>query len=60
MNIDEEMSQISNKSPRKNFHLEHVPSDEMDILITSTNNADVGFKLDTCKFQKNHSKFGQG
>ena len=29
-------------------------------MITSTNNADVGFKLDTCKLQKNHEKFGQG
>ena len=51
---------LSSKGPRKNFHLEHVPSDEMDLLITSVNEADVGFKLDTCKLQKNHNKFGEG
>jgi hypothetical protein len=32
----------------------------MDLLITSVNEADVGFKLDTCKLQKNHNKFGEG
>jgi hypothetical protein len=60
--IDEEEEEevIQNKSPRKNFHLEHVPSDEMDLLITSVNDADVGFKLDTCKLQKKHAKFGEG
>ena len=56
----EEFETIGNKAPRKNFHLEHVPSDEMDLLITSVNNADVGFKLDTCKLQKNHDQFGEG
>jgi hypothetical protein len=56
----EQATSLDNKAPRKNFHLEHVPSDEMDLLITSTNEADVGFKLDTCKLQKNHEKFGEG
>lgn len=32
----------------------------MDLLITSVNEADVGFKLDTCKLQKNHAKYGEG
>jgi hypothetical protein len=51
---------LGNRAPRKNFHLEHVPSDDMDLLITTVNEADVGFKLDTCKLQKNHEKFGEG
>lgn len=35
---------------RRNMHLEHKPSDEMDILITEINNSDLGWKADTCKY----------
>lgn len=40
--------QFKNKG-RQNFHLEHKPSDEMDLLITTLNDGDFGFKGDTCK-----------
>jgi len=35
---------------RRNLHLEHRPSDEMDLLITEINNSDLGWKADTCKY----------
>jgi len=37
--------------------LEHVPSDEMDILISTVNDAEIGWKMDTCKLQKHHSNY---
>jgi hypothetical protein len=36
-------------SKRTNLHLEHKPSDEMDLLISTLNDADLGWKADTCK-----------
>ena len=36
------------------MHLEHRPSDEMDILITEINKSDLGWKADPCKLQKSH------
>jgi len=38
------------KKTRKNAHLEHKPSDEMDVLISAVNEADLGWKADTCKY----------
>lgn len=36
-------------SKRKNLHLAHKPSDETDLLITTVNDGDFGFKVDSCK-----------
>jgi len=36
-------------SNRSNLHLEHKPSDEMDLLISTINNMDLGWKADICK-----------
>jgi hypothetical protein len=30
--------------------LEHKPSDEIDLLISSVNEADLGWKADVCKY----------
>ena len=35
---------------RRNTHLEHVPSDEMDLLISTINEMDLGWKADVCKY----------
>ena len=43
---------------RFNAHHEHVPTDETDLLIEAINNLDLGWKADTCKYQKHHSKYG--
>jgi len=43
---------------RANLHLEHEPSDEMDLLISSVNEADLGWKADVCKYQKHHALYG--
>ena len=53
---------MKNKKPskRSNLHLEHKPSDEMDLLISTLNDADLGWKADTCKLQKHHAKYGEG
>jgi len=45
---------------RSNLHLEHVPSDEMDLLISTINKADLGWKASTCKLQKHHQDYGKG
>jgi len=37
-------------SKRRNLHLEHKPSDEMDLLISEVNSMDIGWKADTCKY----------
>ena len=42
------------------MHKEHKPSDETDLLITTVNDGDFGFKVDTCKLQKQHSRYGEG
>ena len=41
------------------MHLEHKPSDEMDLLISAVNAADLGWKADVCKYQKTHPKYGK-
>lgn len=43
---------------RHNTHLEHVPTDETDLLIQTINEMDLGWKADTCKYQKTHSNYG--
>jgi hypothetical protein len=43
---------------RSNAHLEHKPSDHMDLLISTINGADLGWKADTCKLQKHHHEYG--
>lgn len=40
------------------MHLEHRPSDEMDLMIEAVNAADLGWKADTCKYQRTHAKYG--
>lgn len=42
---------------KKNLHLEHKPSDQMDVLISSINANDLGWKADTCKLQKHHPDY---
>lgn len=32
----------------------------MDLLITTLNDGDFGFKMDTCKLQKHHVRYGEG
>ena len=32
------------------MHLDHQPSDEMDMLIQAVNEADLGWKADVCKY----------
>ena len=32
----------------------------MDLLITTMNDHDLGFKMDTCQLQKHHPRFGEG
>ena len=46
------------KTKRKNLHLAHKPSDEMDILISTINESDLGWKADVCKYQKHHALYG--
>lgn len=41
------------------MHLEHKPSDEMDILISAVNAADLGWKADVCKYQKSNPNYGK-
>lgn len=48
------------KNKRSNLHLEHVPSDEMDLLISTINQADLGWKASTCKLQKHHKDYAKG
>jgi len=52
------MKRAHNK--RSNPHHDHVPSDEMDVLIEAINSADLGWKADTCKLQKNHHMYSCG
>ena len=40
------------------MHLAHKPSDEMDILISAINEADLGWKADVCKYTKTHKNYG--
>ena len=43
---------------RFNAHAAHVASDENDLLIEAINTLDLGWKADTCKYQKNHANYG--
>ena len=49
----------ANKIKRSNPHHDHVPSDEMDLLIETINKMDLGWKADTCKLQKHHPMYDQ-
>jgi len=42
---------------RSNPHHDHVPSDEMDLLIETINSNDLGWKADVCKLQKHHHMY---
>jgi hypothetical protein len=44
---------------RFNLHLAHQPSDEMDLLISAVNAADLGWKADICKYQKTNPSYGK-
>jgi hypothetical protein len=44
-------------SRRGNPHYNHVPSDEMDLLIETINKGDFGWKADVCKLQKHHHMY---
>ena len=57
-NILLEYLQPKKSSRRFNAHLEHIPSDDMDLLISTINDMDLGWKADTCKYQKTHSSYG--
>jgi hypothetical protein len=46
--------------PRQKLGFDDKPSDTMDLLITTMNDHDLGFKMDTCMLQKNHPRFGEG
>jgi len=43
---------------RYNAHHAHVASDENDLLISTINDMDLGWKADVCKLQKNHANYG--
>jgi hypothetical protein len=46
--------------PRQKVKFDDKPSDTMDLLITTMNDHDLGFKMDTCMLQKHHPRFGEG
>jgi len=48
-----------NIKKRRNVHLEHKPSDEMDLLISEINASDLGWKADTCKYTKTNPLYGK-
>ena len=53
---------LVSKAPIKkktNLHAEHVPSDEMDLLISMVNSEDLGWKADECKLQKHHEMYSK-
>lgn len=52
-------SKASVGKKRRNMHLEHRPSDEMDLLITEINSSDLGWKADVCKYTKTHPLYGK-
>ena len=43
---------------RYNAHHEHVASDKSDLLISTINGLNIGWKADTCKYQTHHEKYG--
>jgi len=50
---------VTKTMKRKNLHLEHKPSDEMDLLISEVNMMNLGWKADVCKYQKTHPLYGK-
>ena len=42
---------------RHNPHHDHVPSDEIDLLIETINSNDLGWTADVCKLQKSHRMY---
>jgi hypothetical protein len=55
---DEENVFLRLSHKRFNAHHAHVASDENDLLIDTINGSDLGWKADTCKYQKHHVKYG--
>lgn len=53
-----QMQRQLKSAKRYNAHLEHVPSDENDLAISSINSGDFGWKADVCKLQKHHTDYG--
>jgi hypothetical protein len=49
---------IRNPSNRFNAHAAHNANDETDKAISFINSQDLGWKADTCKFQKHHPEYG--
>jgi hypothetical protein len=43
---------------RYNAHHTHVANDDNDKLIEMINELNLGWKADTCKYQKHHEKYG--
>ena len=56
--LDAKIFQKAKSHKRYNAHARHVPSDETDLLISSINSLDIGWKADTCKLQKHHAEYG--
>lgn len=54
--IRESHKRLSHK--RYNAHHAHVASDKNDLLIDAINSNDLGWKADTCKYQKQHANYG--
>jgi hypothetical protein len=48
--VKHSIAQKGRSKKRVNMHLEHKPSDEMDLMISAVNEADLGWKADTCKY----------
>lgn len=56
--LREGQSQNRKNHSRYNAHHAHVASDENDLLIDAINSLDLGWKADTCKYQKHHANYG--
>ena len=52
------LAQSRSRNKRINAHFAHVASDETDRAIDFINTANLGWKADTCKLQKNHPNYG--
>lgn len=58
---DEQNIYVRERKSHKRFnaHAEHVPTDETDLLISTINGMEgLGWKADTCKYQKHHESYG--
>lgn len=57
---------VSSKKTKHDHHpgqklgFDDKPSDVMDLLITTMNDHELGFKMDTCMLQRHHPRFGEG